>query len=174
VNTNTNIAAAADTATPPGIVVRPSHVHGAGVFSTSGIQAGTRILEYRGRHITKAESARLESARKASGGGSVFLFALDDETDLDGDIPDNPARFINHSCDENCEVRLEAGLLWIYAVRDIAAGEELGFDYAFPLPSFFEHPCHCGAPGCPGYIVARHDRFKLRRLLARGRRKEAA
>jgi SET domain-containing protein len=151
----------------PLTVIRPSLVHGTGLFAGRDIQAGERILEYKGKQISKAESAKIETKRKAAGDGSVFLFALNEEVDLDGDTPDNPARFMNHSCDENCEARLEDGRIWFHARRDIQAGEELTFDYSFAMSAFFEHPCHCGANGCPGYIVARHDRLKLRRLLTR-------
>ena len=85
---------------------------------------------------------------------------------------ENPARFINHACDENCETawnprerRLE-----IRALRDLAAGEELSIDYGFGLAGFFEHPCRCGKKGCVGYIVARPLRPALLRKLAAARR----
>lgn len=172
----------------PLVSVHSSPIHGTGVFALQDLRAEARLLEYKGERISKAESARREESRNAAGAGaagvrggsarrpgtdagastaSVFLFEMDEETDLDGDIPDNPAKFINHSCDENCEVILADGRLWVFAKRDIPAGTELTFDYAFPFASFFEHPCCCGAAGCPGYIVARHERTKLRRLLMR-------
>jgi hypothetical protein len=100
----------------------------------------------------------------------IYTFSLDSHYSLDGDIPDNPAKHANHSCDENCDAILLDGHLWLYAARDIAAGEELTLDYAFPLETFFEHPCRCGSPRCVRYIIARPDRPKLRRLLARSRR----
>jgi SET domain-containing protein len=152
-------------ASPP-VFVRSSPIHGTGVFAARDIRVGERLLEYKGERISKSESARREAARRTENGtqAEIFLFELDAETDIDGDTPENTARFVNHSCEENCEVIAEEGRLWIYAKRDIPAGEELTFDYAFPLSSFLEHPCRCGAAGCVGYIVARDERRKLRRM----------
>jgi SET domain-containing protein len=161
--------------TPPPVFVRSSPIHGTGVFAARDICAGERLLEYKGERISKSESARREAARRAENGAQagVFLFVLDAETDIDGDTPENTARFLNHSCEENCEVIAEDRRLWICAKRDIPAGEELTFDYAFPLSAFLEHPCHCGAAGCAGFIVARGERRKIRRMRGRmGKGKE--
>jgi SET domain-containing protein len=156
----------------PPVVARESPIHGFGLFAARDIAAGERILEYKGERVIKTESLRRARAREKTNPNpaqSIFLFELDSAHDLDGDIPDNPAKFINHSCDENCEALFENGGIWIYAKRRIATGAELTFDYAFALESFFEHPCRCRAPSCPGYIVARPLRPLLRRMLARRR-----
>jgi SET domain-containing protein len=166
-----NSTALSPSETPSLVFVRSSPIHGTGVFATRDICAGDRLLEYKGERISKSESARREAARhevaRQTQDGTqpeIFLFELDAETDIDGDTPENTARFINHSCEENCEVIAEDERLWIYARRDIPAGEELTFDYAFPLSAFLEHPCCCGAAECAGFIVARHERRKLRRM----------
>lgn len=74
--------------------------------------------------------------------------------DLDGDVPWNPARFINHSCAPNCEAEQDGDHIWIIARRDIAAGEELSFNYGYDLVDYRDHPCHCGTADCVGFIVA--------------------
>ncbi|MDR1817074.1 MAG: SET domain-containing protein-lysine N-methyltransferase [Puniceicoccales bacterium] len=174
---------------PPPFEIHKSAIHGTGVFAVRDIAAGERIGEYKGERITKKESLRRAEARvysNAAGSATdsttgsaagddaaserkIFIFSLNRRFDLDGDVPENLLRFTNHSCDENCEVVLRRGHLWLVARRDIAAGEELTFDYGFSPAGFFEHPCRCGAAGCTGYIVAKPERTRLRILLARRR-----
>jgi len=107
-----------------------------------------RVIEYVGENISKEESLRRCES------GNVCLFAVDENHDLDGNVPWNPARFLNHSCSANCEATPADGRIWIVAKRDIAAGEELTFNYGYDLVDYREHPCRCGLPQCVGYIVA--------------------
>jgi hypothetical protein len=79
---------------------------------------------------------------------------LSEEEHLDGNVDWNPARFINHSCDPNCEAMLEGGRIWLVARRNIEAGEEMTFNYGFDLEDYRNYPCRCKAPNCVGYIVA--------------------
>ena len=155
------------------VVARHSPIHGRGLFATRDIPAGTRLLEYVGERISKAESLRRCQA------GNVYIIALDDEWDLDGNVEPNPARFINHSCQPNCEAVLEEEVtlamadtptpvaedfdcegmtteshIFIDAVRAISAGEEITFNYGYDLIDHREHPCRCGAANCVGYMVA--------------------
>ena len=140
-----NNSTVADTAL---VCFRPSAIHGVGGFAKADIVAGTRVIEYVGEKITKAESLRrCESANE-------YIFSLDDESDLDGNVPWNPARFLNHSCDPNCEAEPDGGRVWIVARRGIRAGEEITFNYGYDLQDYREHPCRCGAADCVGYIVA--------------------
>ena len=140
-----NSSTVADTAL---VCFRPSAIHGIGGFAKADITSGTRVIEYVGEKITKAESLRrCESANE-------YIFSLDDESDLDGNVPWNPARFLNHSCDPNCEAVPEGGRIWIVARHDIRAGEEITFNYGYDLEDYREHPCCCGAADCAGYIVA--------------------
>jgi SET domain-containing protein len=132
----------------PLAAVRPSPIEGNGVFARRAIAAGTRVIEYVGEKVSKAEShARCEA-------NNVCIFALDEDHDLDGNVPWNPARFVNHSCAPNCEATEDDGRIWIVARHDIAAGEELTFNYGYDLEDYREHPCRCGTPECAGYIVA--------------------
>jgi uncharacterized protein len=139
------------------ILCQPSRIHGRGLFSGHAIPAGQRIIEYVGEIVSKAESLRRCEQ------GNECIFALDEEHDLDGNVPWNPARFLNHSCTPNCEANLDEGQIWIAARRDIAAGEELTFNYGYDLVDYREHPCHCGARECVGYMVAEEFFEHLRR-----------
>lgn len=154
-----------------GYEVRCSEIHGTGVFATRRFKRGERILEYFGEKITKEESERrglalMEQAR-TSGGAAVYIFTLDDDWDLDGDVPGNDARLINHSCEPNCTAWIEGDRIFIHARRPIMAGEELTFDYGFSFDTWEDHPCRCGSAKCVGYIVARDQWPRLRRELAR-------
>lgn len=151
-----------------------SSIHGGGLYARRPIPAGTRVIEYVGERITKAEADRREQCRlaqRASGrDGCVYVFELNRRHDIDGDVRWNTARYINHSCEPNCEPQVIRGRIWIVALRDIAAGEELGYDYGFDFADWREHPCRCGTRGCVGYIVKRGQRWRVRRLLAAGAR----
>jgi len=144
-----------------------SGIHGRGLFARRDIPAGTRVIEYVGERVTKAESDRrdgLRCARARRGGdGCVYIFELNQRHDLDGRVPWNLARLINHSCAPNCEPQIIRGHVWIVALRDIAAGEELSYDYGFDACHWREHPCRCGAPECIGHIVRRNQRWRVRR-----------
>lgn len=150
------------------IVHRQSAIHGRGVYARRAIADGTRIVEYSGERITKAEAARREAQRlerqRRGGDGSVYIFILNRRYDLDGRTRGNVARLINHSCAPNCRVETIRGRIWIVARRDIAAGEELTFDYGFSFKEWRLHPCRCGAPRCAGFIVAKDQRWRLRRI----------
>lgn len=135
----------------------PSQIHGEGVFACAAFEKGERVIEYVGLKISKAESARRREAQ------NWCVFTLDDEFDLDGNFEWNPARRINHSCAPNCEAECAEGHIWIIALRDIAAGEEISFNYGYDLEEWKEHPCHCGAPECVGFIVAAEFFPQLRR-----------
>jgi uncharacterized protein len=133
-----------------------SSIHGTGGFALAEIRAGARVIEYVGRRIDKQESVRQCQQ------SNPFIFCLDSEHDLDGQVDWNPARFLNHSCSPNCEVELIQGRIWIVAKRSIAAGEEITFNYGYDLDSFRDYPCHCGSAECVGYILAEefHDHVR--------------
>lgn len=141
--------------------VKPSRIHGTGVFARAMIAKGTRILEYVGERLSKDESLRRRQ------GGNFFVFTVTDDFDLDGAVDWNPARFINHSCGPNCEARMEDERIWISALRDIPAGAELTFNYGYDLQDYEEHPCLCGAPQCTGFMVAEEHFEEVRRKEAR-------
>jgi SET domain-containing protein len=130
------------------VVFKASPIHGLGGFAKLHLPKGTRILEYVGEKIAKQESLRRCEAN------NVYIFSLNDEQDIDGNVEWNPARFLNHSCCPNCEAQFDDAHIWLVATRDIASGEELTFNYGFDLQDYRDYPCRCGAPNCVGYIVA--------------------
>jgi len=144
--------------------VSQSIIHGTGVFANEDIAKASRIIEYIGEKVSEKESDRRHEAQMAK--GQIFFFELDENTYIDGDIPENDARFINHSCDPNCESEEDSGQIFIVALRDIKKEEELTFDYGFDVDFFGDYPCRCGAQNCVGFIVGKEHRDKITYLLA--------
>ena len=130
------------------IVFRNSPIHGRGGFATEKIRQGSRVIEYVGERIGKDESLRRCEQN------NQFIFSLNDSQDLDGNVPWNPARFINHSCAPNCEATLDEDRIWLCALRDVEPGEEITFNYGFDLVDYKDYPCYCGSSNCVRYIVA--------------------
>ena len=141
------------------VEVRRSKLHGKGLFAARDLPKGTYVMEYRGERIDKKEADKRTNAQWDN--GRVYTFELSRRFDLDGDTKDNLARLANFSCDPNCESINEGGRkVWIIAVRDIKQGEEITYDYNFPL---IEPPpiCRCGAAKCRGYIVGADHKLDL-------------
>lgn len=161
--------------TSPYIIVKNSKVHGKGVFARKNIPEGTKVIEYVGEKLTKAQSDKRsdEQLEKAKhGDGAVYIFELNKRYDIDGNVPWNTARLINHSCDPNCETDIVKGHIWIIALRDIKKSEELSYDYNFDIDDYEEHPCRCGSKNCVGYIVGEDHWPKLKRRLAKKKAKK--
>jgi len=157
--------------------VRRSGIHGRGLFAKKNIPKGTYIIEYVGEKIGKDEShergwAQLDHARE-TGDAAVYLFTLDDDWDIDGNVPENAARLMNHSCDPNCEAFIEDGAIWIASLRKIKKDEELFFNYGFDLENYRDHPCECGAGNCVGYIAGEEYWPELKRKVAARKRRKA-
>ena len=140
--------------------IRPSPMHGLGAFAVRTIAPGTRLIEYAGARITPREAD--ERYPDVDGvGHHTYLFAIDDDIVIDASVDGNDARFINHSCDPNCDAIVEDGRIWIETIRDVAPGEELAYDYAFVRPERHtpsakrRYPCHCGSTTCRGTILAK-------------------
>ena len=148
---------------------RSSRIHNMGLFARRKIRKGTKVIEYIGEKLTKAESNRrgleIEEKAKASGDGAVYIFELNKKYDIDGSVDYNYARFANHSCDPNCETDCIDDHIWIIALRTIQKGEEITYDYGYDLCHFLDHLCRCGADRCPGYIVRQDQWPKLARIL---------
>src|SRR5215831_10004349 len=144
----------------PPFEIRVSPIQGLGAFATREIPAGTRLIEYAGERLTPAEA----DARYPDGHDErhhTFLFAIDDDVVIDAAVNGNEARFINHSCDPNCDAVIENKRIWITTVRDVAPGDELAYDYKYVLEERHtpgrkrRFPCHCGATNCRGTILAK-------------------
>ena len=149
------------------LVVRPSPIHSVGVYTTTRIRKGARVVEYDGERITNEEADR-----RYEGQERTYLYGLDDGiTIIDGH---GLGAFLNHSCEPNCEVYEIKGRVWIYAMRNIAAGEELVWDYNL-YDDENPAPCCCGARKCRGTMYSREWMTRMRRREARMKRKlEAA
>jgi len=139
--------------------LRRSSIQGRGAFATRPIKRGTRIIEYTGERISHEEADR----RYDDGGMGrhhTFLFSIDKQTVIDAAVDGNDARFINHSCAPNCEAIDERKHIYIEAIRDIAPGEELTYDYAYERDGTEDEEwerlylCKCGAATCRGTILA--------------------
>jgi len=143
----------------PKIIVKYSRIHYRGVFARRDIKVGTRIIEYVGEKITKAEADRraeipLRNAEKNNCYGAVYIFELNKRYDIDGYVPYNTARFVNHSCDPNCETEIIRGRIWIVAIKEINKGREITYNYGYDFESYQDHQCYCKASNCIGYILA--------------------
>ena len=143
--------------------VGKSPIAGQGLFTAQAIKRGTRIIEYTGEKIPKAESDK----RLAE--GNNYIFQLNDRYDIDGKVLRNKARYINHSCNPNCTVQLTTRTIWIVALRDITPGEELTYNYGYELDDTPAYPCTCGAETCCGFIVAPPYQEVVRQQRARDR-----
>lgn len=141
------------------ISVKTSSIHSKGVFAKTDIAKGTKIIEYVGQKITKKEAGRrvdasIDSHRKNQSDGAVYIFELNKRYDIDGNVPHNSARHINHSCDPNAETEIIRGKIWIIAIKDIKKGEEITYNYGYDFePDYVDHPCRCQTARCVGYIL---------------------
>jgi len=142
----------------PLIEVRNSPVHGRGVFAAANIRKGTRILEYLGDRVSHAAADKRYEDHDEND-NHTFLFIVDKHTVIDAAVGGNDARFINHQCKGNCESVIKHRRVFIDATRNIAVGEELGYDYEIGRdkddpPNVDEiYACRCGSPQCRGTML---------------------
>jgi uncharacterized protein len=142
----------------PIVETRDSGIHGRGVYAVAPIRKGTRIIEYLGERISHAEADRRYEI-KGDDNGHTFLFIASTRTVIDAGVNGNDARFINHSCNPNCETVIEGSRVFIDAIRNIRPGQELGYDYQLTWESTDDpqelalYACHCGAKHCRGTML---------------------
>ena len=168
------MAAPAVMAESPLVEVRNSELHGLGVFATQTIKKGTRIIEYIGDKISHAEADRRYESKDDTD-NHTFLFSVDRKLVIDAGENGNDARYFNHSCDPNCESVIEQRRVFIEAIKDIKAGDEMTYDYQIGRertdpPNIDEiYACKCGAPKCRGTMLwpaKRPGRAKARKKAA--------
>ncbi len=150
---------------PVRFVARRSSIHGQGVFTRTPIPGGALILVYKGLLITHAQADRRYGDRSES--GHTFLFTLNARYIIDANAGGNAARWINHSCEPNCHACIEESgdgdprrdRVLIEALRDIAPGEELTYNYGIVLEGR-QTPrlrrlwaCRCGTVSCTGTML---------------------
>jgi len=142
------------TTIPMGLIIRSSDIHAAGCYTTIPIKKGSMVIEYTGPLISKDEGDKRYEGREYT-----YLFGMDDGRVIDGH---GMAAFINHSCDPNCETDEIDGKLWIIALRDIKAGEELSYDYClWDGEEEDPAPCYCGAKNCRGTMYSEEEVERL-------------
>lgn len=155
------------------VEVRNSPIHGRGVYAVAPIRKDTRVYEYVGERITHAEADR-RFWRKRNVDGHTFLFVVNRKTVIDGSRKGNDARYINHRCDANCETVTEDNRIYIEAIRDIKAGDELGYDYQLTWSEedtpedLALYACRCGSKLCRGTML---DKLSIEQHLAQERAK---
>ncbi|GJP52398.1 hypothetical protein CLOM_g11520, partial [Closterium sp. NIES-68] len=133
-----------------------SRIHGWGLLSLERIEAGDFIIEYTGTIIRRSVSELREKMYEADGIGSSYLFRVDEDVVVDATRSGGLARFINHSCDPNCYTKVIVAEghkhVVIYSKRVIQVGEELSYDYKFPIEDDAKIPCLCLSRKCRGYL----------------------
>ena len=140
------------------IIVRHSKVHGYGCFARRDIPKGKRLIEYVGERISHKEADRRYEGADVND-NHTFLFIASARVVIDATRLGNESRFINHSCDGNCESEIEKSRVFIDATKDIRKGEELGYDYQIGRdrndpPNVDEiYACRCGSPKCRGSML---------------------
>lgn len=148
--------------TQPYFELRASGIHGLGAFAVRPIPQGTRIIEYTGEHITPAQAE--DRVQDQPDDGHTFLFTLNKRTVIDAAVGGNESRFINHACTPNCVAHTEKGHIYIEALKDIAPGQELVYDYELEIDAPItkaqreRFACHCGSPNCRGTMLLLNPR----------------
>jgi SET domain-containing protein len=143
------------------LIIRSSAIHAAGCYTTTDIRKGARVAEYTGPLISKEKADALYEDSPVT-----YLFGLGDgSTVIDGHCD---TMFINHSCDANCETQEEDGRVWVVAIKDIAAGDEITYDYCLYDGGDDAATCNCGAKKCRGTMYSPQE---IRRRKAAAKRK---
>ena len=147
---------------------KKSGINNLGLFAGRDIKKGEKVIEYKGRKLTHKQ---VEEDDRFDNSKAIYLFTLNERYVLDGDTKTNTAKYINHSCDPNCEVDIIKGKIWIIAIKDIKKGDELSYDYGFGYHADFrQFPCKCGSKNCCGYIVRDDQRWRINRKYAKTKR----
>ena len=141
------------------IQTRRSGVHGKGVFAVQPLAEGEMLIEYGGEVISWKEALR-RHPHDPKDPNHTFYFHIDDKHVIDGKAGGNSSRWINHACKPNCEADEDGGRVFIKALRNIKAGDELFYDYGLIIDAKYtkkllaEYPCWCGAKKCRGTLLA--------------------
>jgi len=141
------------------IQVRRSGIHGKGVFALRPLRKGEVVIEYTGELITWREAIR-RHPHDPQDPHHTFFFHIDDQRVIDAKVGGNAARWINHACRPNCEADEQDGRVYIKALRSIACGAELFYNYGLSVDERYTptlkklYGCRCGSRGCSGTMLA--------------------
>ena len=156
--------------------MRRSDVHGNGVFAVEDLAEGETLIEYKGEVISWKEALR-RHPHDPTQPNHTFYFHIDDGRVIDGNVNGNAARWINHSCEPNCEADEVNGRVYIKALRNIAAGEELNYDYGLIIDEPYtpkllaEFPCWCGSENCRGTLLTPKDEDEEKKKKKKAKKK---
>jgi len=145
------------------IQVRRSGVHGKGVFALQDLAEGETLIEYVGEIISWDE-AQDRHPHDPNDPNHTFYFHVNEDRVIDALHGGNSSRWINHSCDANCEADEDNERIFIKAIRNIKAGEELNYDYGLIIDEPYtkklkaEYPCWCGSANCRGTLLSPKER----------------
>jgi SET domain-containing protein len=128
------------------VEARPSRIDGQGAFAVEAIAARMKIGEIRGEPISVGEAGR-----RARGCERIMIVAVSDRRAVDATHSIDALRFTNHSCAPNAVLRIQQGRVELFAMRDVAPGEELTIDYG-ESHHRGRLVCRCGAPRCVGRL----------------------
>lgn len=132
-----------------------STIHAWGLFAMERIEANDMVIEYIGEKVRQKVADHREKVYERQGIGSSYLFRMDEDNVIDATRKGNIARFINHACDPNCSAKIitldSEKRIVIYAKQVIEPGDEITYDYKFPLEDE-KIPCLCGRPNCRGTL----------------------
>jgi uncharacterized protein len=126
--------------------VQPSRIDGQGAFAAEAIPARRKIGEIRGESISVREARQ-----RAKGAARIMIVEVSERRAIDAARSSDPLRFTNHSCRPNAVLRIRQGRVEFYAMREIAAGDEITCDYG-ETHHEGRLACRCGAPGCVGRL----------------------
>jgi uncharacterized protein len=144
--------------TQPWFEIRRSAIQGRGAFAVRAIPKGTRVVEYTGERITHAQADKRYDD-EAMGRHHTFLFIATQRTVVDARKEGSEAKYINHSCDPNCEAVIDGGRIFIETVKAVRAGQELSYDYSYGRDGTEtpaderRYACRCGTRKCRGSIL---------------------
>ena len=139
--------------------MRHSKIHGNGVFALQHIPAGERLIEYKGKRMTHAAADKIYGYESEADNAHTFLFIIDEKILIDANFNGNSARWLNHSCNPNCQSMDEEGRIYIETIRAVKPGEELLYDYRLSVDERYtpevkaRYKCLCGAKKCRGTML---------------------
>ena len=128
------------------VAVHPSAIDGHGAFAREAIPARRKIGEIRGESISVREARQ-----RAKGQQRIMIVEVTVYRAIDASQSADPLRFTNHSCRPNVVLRIRQGRVELYAMREIAVGEELTANYG-ETHHEGRLVCRCGAAGCVGRL----------------------